>query len=150
MPSNASSITLNWSFGDFEDELIHQSLKSWALLFINHSKQMKKAHVFSEDSKNLKVHDSLPYILVYYYIFLQFCELAMPYFCSPHGNFWIGDARLWTDHAVMTLLLCMRTLHAKTGTILVDMTWKEQCCQIYSQSQLSWKVDHHEGHSAME
>lgn len=43
------------SFGDFEDELIHQSLKSWALLFINHSKQMKKAHVFSEDSKNLKV-----------------------------------------------------------------------------------------------
>lgn len=44
----------------------------------------------------------------------------------------------------MTLLLCMRTLHAKTGTILVDMTWKEQCCQIYSQSQLSWKVDHHE------
>ena len=48
----------------------------------------------TEDSKNRKVHDSLPCILVCYYIFLQLCKLAVPYFCSPHGNFWAGDARL--------------------------------------------------------
>ena len=48
----------------------------------------------TEDSKNRKVHDSVPCILVCYYIFLQLCKLAVPYFCSPHGNFWAGDARL--------------------------------------------------------
>jgi len=74
----------------------------------------------TEDSKNRKVHDSLP---------CKLCKLAVPYFCSPHGNFWAGDARLWTDHAVMALLLCMRILHAKTGTTLVDMTWRRAMLQ---------------------
>jgi len=37
---------LLWSFGDFEDELIHLSLKSWALLYLLITVSRWKAHVF--------------------------------------------------------------------------------------------------------
>lgn len=120
---------LNCSFGDFEDELIHLSLKLWALLFINHSKQMKSSCLPERTARIGRCMILSTLYTGYCYIFLQLCNLAVPYFCSHHGNFWAGGARLWTDHAVMALLLCMRILHAKTGTILVDMTCRRAMLQ---------------------
>uniref|UniRef100_K3XTH1 Uncharacterized protein n=1 Tax=Setaria italica TaxID=4555 RepID=K3XTH1_SETIT len=67
--------------------------------------------------------------MILYLVYWLTCKLAMPCFCMPHGNFWTGYARLCRDHAVMALLLYLHIYI--TRAVLVDMTWRSQCCKIY-------------------